>query len=271
MGSSPAPRPATARQPLRRRRPRRRRVRGARAPAGGGDDAGERTAPAPAARRRRGPAQPRGAAAARAGRRRTATSASATARRPRCAGTSPRGTIDEASIDGAVEALRPPGLPRRRALRRARSPRIAARSTTGGPSASSAGCSRSAWIAELVAGALSTRDGAGELDAAVALLRRRFREIPATDRERERALGMLARKGYDLELAYDAVRAFTQAERRVSASEAAASPEPGHWHAMRGAAWTRGPADGRLQPRRRCAGRGVARRAVRQAPWRDGR
>ena len=42
----------------------------------------------------------------------------------------------------------------------------------------------------------------------MALLRRRFRTRPADDRERERALGMLVRKGYELELAYDAVRAF---------------------------------------------------------------
>jgi regulatory protein len=62
---------------------------------------------------------------------------------------------------------------------------------------------------ELVADALSQRDGAGELDAAVALLRRRLGSaVPKTDRERERALGLLARKGYDLELAYDAVRVF---------------------------------------------------------------
>ena len=64
---------------------------------------------------------------------------------------------------------------------------------------------------ELVAAALGARDGADELDAAVALLARRYREAPADDRERERALGMLARKGYDLELAYDAVRAFERA------------------------------------------------------------
>ena len=44
--------------------------------------------------------------------------------------------------------------------------------------------------------------------AAVALLRRRVRVAPATDRERERALGLLVRRGYELELAYDAVRAF---------------------------------------------------------------
>jgi regulatory protein len=56
--------------------------------------------------------------------------------------------------------------------------------------------------------ALADRDAAGELEAAVALLRRRFAVAPGNDRERERALGMLVRKGYDLELAYDAVRAF---------------------------------------------------------------
>jgi regulatory protein len=64
---------------------------------------------------------------------------------------------------------------------------------------------------ELVAAALGVRDAGDELDAAVTLLRRRCREVPATDRERERALGLLVRKGYDLELAYDAVRAFERA------------------------------------------------------------
>jgi regulatory protein len=51
-------------------------------------------------------------------------------------------------------------------------------------------------------------EGHDELAAAVAVLRRRFHEPPETDRDRERALGMLVRKGYELELAYDAVRAF---------------------------------------------------------------
>ena len=64
---------------------------------------------------------------------------------------------------------------------------------------------------ELVAAALGVRDADEELDAAVALLRRRCREVPATDRERERALGLLVRKGYDIELAYEAVRAFERA------------------------------------------------------------
>ena len=62
--------------------------------------------------------------------------------------------------------------------------------------------------ADLIAAALASRDGADELAAAVAVLRRRFPAPPEDDRARERALGMLVRKGYDLELAYDAVRAL---------------------------------------------------------------
>jgi regulatory protein len=54
--------------------------------------------------------------------------------------------------------------------------------------------------------ALAARDHAAELDAAVALVRRRFPALDS-DRERERALGLLVRRGYELELAYDAVRA----------------------------------------------------------------
>ena len=64
---------------------------------------------------------------------------------------------------------------------------------------------------EHVAAAIGERDGAGELEAALDLLRRRLREIPSSERERDRALGMLVRKGYDLDLAYDAVRAFERA------------------------------------------------------------
>jgi regulatory protein len=64
---------------------------------------------------------------------------------------------------------------------------------------------------ELIAAAIGERDGAGELEAALGLLRRRCRGVPASERERERALGILVRKGYDLELAYDAVRAFERA------------------------------------------------------------
>lgn len=61
---------------------------------------------------------------------------------------------------------------------------------------------------DAIAVAIAARDSADELQAAVAVLRRRY-AAPADDpRGREKALGMLVRKGYDLELAYDAVRAF---------------------------------------------------------------
>ena len=64
---------------------------------------------------------------------------------------------------------------------------------------------------EHISAALRGRDFGTELDVAVGLLRRRWREPPATDRDRERALGFLVRKGYDLELAYDAVREHARA------------------------------------------------------------
>jgi regulatory protein len=60
--------------------------------------------------------------------------------------------------------------------------------------------------AELIAAAVSTQDHEGELEAALTILRRRFPEPPATPRDCERALGVLIRKGYELELAHDAIR-----------------------------------------------------------------
>lgn len=62
----------------------------------------------------------------------------------------------------------------------------------------------------LIAQALGDREAEDELQAALEILRRRFPAAPTSDRERERALGLLVRKGYDLELAYDAVRAFSR-------------------------------------------------------------
>lgn len=64
---------------------------------------------------------------------------------------------------------------------------------------------------EHIAAAVGARDGAGELEAALELLTRRLRAAPASERERERALGMLVRKGYEPQVAYDAVRAFERA------------------------------------------------------------
>lgn len=63
----------------------------------------------------------------------------------------------------------------------------------------------------LVAVALAQQASGDELAAAVALLRRRFPRPPANDRERNRALGVLVRKGYERDLAHEAVRALERA------------------------------------------------------------
>jgi regulatory protein len=60
----------------------------------------------------------------------------------------------------------------------------------------------------LIAAAIGERGATEELEAALAVLRRRFTHAPTNDRDRDRALGLLVRKGYDLDLAYDAVRAY---------------------------------------------------------------
>jgi regulatory protein len=72
-----------------------------------------------------------------------------------------------------------------------------------------------------VAAALGDRGAGDEVEAAVALLRRRLVAAPQSDRERERALGILARKGYDLDVAYDAVRAFEREPEAVGPGLAA--------------------------------------------------
>ncbi|MGH2914844.1 MAG: regulatory protein RecX [Solirubrobacteraceae bacterium] len=51
-----------------------------------------------------------------------------------------------------------------------------------------------------------------ELERALELLRRRFPTAPHDRRERERALGVLLRKGYDSELALDAMAAHRRGE-----------------------------------------------------------
>jgi regulatory protein len=66
---------------------------------------------------------------------------------------------------------------------------------------------------ELVSAALHTAeageaDPPSQFDAALETLRGRFRVPPETDRDRDRALGFLVRKGYELEVAYDAIRAY---------------------------------------------------------------
>lgn len=63
---------------------------------------------------------------------------------------------------------------------------------------------------ELTREALATRDRDGELEAALALLRRRFPALADDPRDQRRAIGVLARKGYEPELAWEAVRAHAR-------------------------------------------------------------
>lgn len=61
--------------------------------------------------------------------------------------------------------------------------------------------------AGLVRDAVEVRDRDAELEAACALLRRRFPALGDDQRQRHRAYGVLVRKGYEQELAWDAIRA----------------------------------------------------------------
>jgi regulatory protein len=56
--------------------------------------------------------------------------------------------------------------------------------------------------------ALDAQPAEEERDAALALLRRRFPVAPEDARDRNRALGVLVRKGYELELSLDVLRAY---------------------------------------------------------------
>lgn len=71
-----------------------------------------------------------------------------------------------------------------------------------------AGLDTATIAAALAAPDAMTGESHSEFDAALATLSRRFRVPPETDRDRDRALGFLVRKGYDLELAYDVIRAY---------------------------------------------------------------
>ncbi len=72
---------------------------------------------------------------------------------------------------------------------------------------------------DVIAQALAAAAGPGgkdgrdsELGRALELLERRFPQPPSEPRERERAFGVLIRKGYDSELAVDAIRAWCAAD-----------------------------------------------------------
>jgi regulatory protein len=63
---------------------------------------------------------------------------------------------------------------------------------------------------DLVRDALAEMTAESELDVALSLLRRRFPSAPENRRDRDRALGVLLRKGYASELALDALAAHSR-------------------------------------------------------------
>jgi regulatory protein len=67
---------------------------------------------------------------------------------------------------------------------------------------------------ELIEQATGATSRADELASALVLLAERVRTAPASDRERNKAWRLLVRRGYQPELAYEAVRAH---ERRLTA------------------------------------------------------
>jgi regulatory protein len=77
---------------------------------------------------------------------------------------------------------------------------------------------------DVVEETLDRRSLEDELEAAHALLAARVPEPPRDDRERRRALSLLVRRGYELELAYEAVRRH---ESSAGDERAAARVRPG--------------------------------------------
>jgi regulatory protein len=65
---------------------------------------------------------------------------------------------------------------------------------------------------EAIEAAVAAQDPEAELTAALELLRRRCPQPPSTRTERDRALGILIRRGYSPELALDAVRRHAGAD-----------------------------------------------------------
>lgn len=65
---------------------------------------------------------------------------------------------------------------------------------------------------EIVEETLGEEAGEREIDRAVAVLRRRFPSPTGDRRERERALGVLVRKGYDADVALDAIAVHARGE-----------------------------------------------------------
>jgi regulatory protein len=69
---------------------------------------------------------------------------------------------------------------------------------------------------DLIEAVVADRSREAELDTALLLLQRRVRP-PADDRERDRAWRLLIRRGYEAELAYEAVRRHESSSERHAA------------------------------------------------------
>ena len=121
-----------------------------------------------------------------------------------------RKRVEPEAIEGAVEELKASGLlddaryaqrfaDDKRALERWGAERIARDLRKRG------------IAPEHVERAVAGQDRKAEVDAALELLRARFPQLPVDDRERDRAWRLLIRRGYEHELAYEAVRAHSQA------------------------------------------------------------
>jgi regulatory protein len=67
----------------------------------------------------------------------------------------------------------------------------------------------------LVDAVLEEERGDGDIERALALLRRRFPSPPRERRERDRALGVLLRKGYDSELALEVLMAYSRETSKI--------------------------------------------------------
>jgi regulatory protein len=77
---------------------------------------------------------------------------------------------------------------------------------------SARGIDRALTEQTLAATSDADEDGGGELARALELLRRRFPDPPRERRDRDRAFGMLVRKGYEHELVIDALNAHARGD-----------------------------------------------------------
>lgn len=117
-----------------------------------------------------------------------------------------RKRVEPDAIEHAVEELAAAGFldDARYARRFAEDKRTLER---WGPERIERDLSRRGVAADLIDAAVATQDRADALDAALSILAERMPEPPPDDRGRDRAWRLLVRKGYEPELAYDAVRA----------------------------------------------------------------